>query len=57
VCGATGEAIMPRTNKSGMMVVKITSPGWWLVRTTELRRKSAGVWESDFTTMTFYAEK
>jgi hypothetical protein len=48
---------MPRTNKSGMMVVKITSPGWWLVRTTELRRKSAGVWESDFTTMTFYAEK
>jgi hypothetical protein len=57
VCGATGEAIMPRTNKSGMLVVKITSPGWWLVRTTELRRKSAGVWESDFTTMTFYAEK
>lgn len=57
VCGATGEAIMPRTNKAGMMVIKITSPGWWLVSTTELRRKSAGVWESDFTTMTFYAEK
>jgi uncharacterized GH25 family protein len=57
VCGATGEAIMPRTNKSGMMLVKITSPGWWMVRTTELRRQSAGVWESDFTTMTFYVEK
>lgn len=57
VCAATGEALMPRTNKAGMMLVKITSPGWWLVRTTELRRKSAGVWESDFTTMTFYVEK
>jgi uncharacterized GH25 family protein len=57
VCGATGEAVMPRTNKAGMVLVKITSPGWWLVRATELRRKSAGVWESDFTTMTFYVEK
>jgi uncharacterized GH25 family protein len=57
VCGATGEAVMPRTNKAGMMRVKITSPGWWLVRTTQLRHKSAGVWESDFTTMTFYVEK
>jgi hypothetical protein len=57
VCGATGETIMPRTNKTGMILVKVTSPGWWMVRTTELRRQSAGVWESDFTTMTFYVEK
>ena len=57
VCGATGEAIMPRTNKTGMMLVKVTSPGWWMVRTTQLRHKGAGVWESDFTTMTFYVEK
>jgi hypothetical protein len=57
VCGATGEAVMPRTNKAGMMLVKITSPGWWMVRTTQLRHQSAGVWESDFTTMTFYVEK
>jgi uncharacterized GH25 family protein len=57
VCGDTGESIMPRTNKSGMMLVKITSPGWWMVRTTQLRHQSAGVWESDFTTMTFYVEK
>jgi hypothetical protein len=57
VCGATGEAIMPRTNKTGMMLVKVTSPGWWMVRTTQLRHQSAGVWESDITTMTFYVEK
>lgn len=57
VCGETGETTMPRTNKSGMLVVKITSPGWWMVRTTQLRRQSAGVWESDFTNMTFYVEK
>ena len=57
VCGDTGESTMPRTNKAGMMLVKITSPGWWLVRTTQLRRESAGKWESDFTTMTFYVEK
>jgi hypothetical protein len=57
VCGATGEAVMPRTNKTGMMLVKVTSPGWWMVRTTQLRHKSAGVWESDLTTMTFYVEK
>ena len=57
VCGATGEATMPRTNKTGMMLVKITSPGWWMVRTTQLRHQGAGVWESDFTTMTFYVEK
>jgi uncharacterized GH25 family protein len=57
VCGATGEAVMPRTNQTGMMLVKITAPGWWMVRTTQLRRQSAGVWESDFTTMTFYVEK
>jgi hypothetical protein len=57
VCGATGEAVMPRTNKTGMMLVKITSPGWWMVRTTQLRHQGAGEWESDFTTMTFYVEK
>ena len=57
VCAATGESVMPRTNKAGMILVKITSPGWWMVRTTQLRRQSAGVWESDFTTMTFYVEK
>lgn len=57
VCGATGESTMPRTNKAGMMLVKITAPGWWMVRTTQLRRESAGKWESDFTTMTFYVEK
>jgi hypothetical protein len=57
VCGATGETTTPRTNQTGMLLVKITSPGWWMVRTTQLRHKSAGVWESDFTTMTFYVEK
>lgn len=57
VCGATGEATMPRTNKTGMMLVKVTSPGWWMVRTTQLRRQGAGKWESDFTTMTFFVEK
>lgn len=57
VCGATGEAVMPRTNKAGMIVVKVTAPGWWLVHTTELRRQAAGVWESDFSNMTFYVEK
>ena len=57
VCGDTGETTMPRTNKAGMMLVKITSPGWWMVRTTQLRRQSAGKWESDFTTMTFHVEK
>lgn len=57
VCGNTGETTMPRTNKAGMMLVKITSPGWWMVRTTQLRRQSAGKWESDFTTMTFHVEK
>jgi hypothetical protein len=35
---------MPRTNKTGMVLVKVTSPGWWMVRTTEVRRQSAGVW-------------
>lgn len=57
VCGATGQATLPRTNKTGMIVVDITSPGWWLVSTTQIRHKGAGVWESDFTTMTFYVEK
>ena len=57
VCAATGATTMPRTNKTGMILINVTSPGWWLVRTTQLRRQSAGVWESDFTTMTFYVEK
>ncbi|HEU4929182.1 MAG TPA: DUF4198 domain-containing protein [Candidatus Krumholzibacteria bacterium] len=57
VCGATGEAIMKRTNQSGLVAFSITSAGWWLVRGTELRRKADHTFESDFSTMTFFVEE
>jgi uncharacterized GH25 family protein len=57
VCAADGHATMQRTSKSGMIAISIDKPGWWLVRSTELRRKADKTWESDFTTMTFYVEK
>jgi uncharacterized GH25 family protein len=54
VCGATGESELRRTNESGMVAFTITRTGWWLVRATELRKKTDGTFESDFVTMTFY---
>jgi len=57
VCGATGQSTVLRTNKAGMVVVDVAAPGWWLVSATQIRRESAGTWESDFTTMTFHVEK
>jgi uncharacterized GH25 family protein len=54
VCGATGDSELRRTNESGMVSFSITSTGWWMVRGTELRKKSDGTFESDFVTMTFY---
>ena len=54
VCGATGASELARTNESGMVSFSITSTGWWMVRGTELRKKSDGTFESDFVTMTFY---
>jgi uncharacterized GH25 family protein len=53
-CGATGESQMLRTNKAGFVAFSITSGGWWMVRGTELRRKSDGTFESDFSTLTFF---
>jgi hypothetical protein len=55
VCGADGKTLLKRTNQNGVVVIPIHADGWWLVRATELRRKADGTWESDFTTMTFYA--
>lgn len=51
-----GKATLQRTSKSGMVALQIDTPGWWLVRGTELRRKADGTWESDFTTLTFYVQ-
>ncbi len=51
-----GKATLERTSKSGMVSIAIDSPGWWLVRGTELRRNADGTWESDFTTLTFYVQ-
>lgn len=44
-----------KTDAAGRTVFKMTRSGHWLVRGTELRRstKTAGEWESDFTTLTF----
>jgi uncharacterized GH25 family protein len=55
VCGADGRAMLQRTNQNGVVLVPIHAAGWWLIRTTELRRQVDGSWQSDFTTMTFYA--
>ncbi len=57
VNGKTGEAVMKRTNQSGMVSFPITSGGWWMVRATELRRQSDGSFESDFSTMTFFVDE
>ena len=54
VCAANGKTLLQRTSKSGMVAITVDAAGWWLVRGTELRRKSDGTWASDFTTMTFY---
>jgi uncharacterized GH25 family protein len=51
-----GKATLERTSKSGMVSIAIDTPGWWLVRGTELRRNADGTWESDFTTLTFYVQ-
>ncbi len=56
VCGETGASLLRRTNESGMVAFEITDTGWWMVRATELRRKSDGTYQSDFSTMTFYVE-
>jgi len=56
VCGKTGEPLMRRTNQNGMVAFPITDSGWWMVRATDLRRRSDGTYESDFTTMTFFVE-
>jgi uncharacterized GH25 family protein len=56
VCGETGETELRRTNESGMVAFTITDSGWWMVRATELRRKSDGTFQSDFITMTFFVE-
>jgi uncharacterized GH25 family protein len=55
VCGADGSSTLQRTNKAGYVRIAIRHGGWWLVRGTELRRNADGTWESDFSTMTFYA--
>jgi uncharacterized GH25 family protein len=52
--GGNKKTTMQRTSDAGMVAVKIDSPGWWLVRGTELRRNSDDTWESDFTTLTFF---
>ena len=57
VCGTTGQSNMARTNEAGKVEIPITDAGWWMLRGTELRRKSDGTFESDFTTMTFYVEE
>lgn len=54
VCGETGESVLVRTNESGKVAFTISSPGWWLVRATDLRRQGDGTFKSDFTTMTFF---
>jgi uncharacterized GH25 family protein len=56
VCGATGEAELVRTNESGKVAFTISSPGWWMVRATELRHQADGTFKSDFVTMTFFVD-
>lgn len=56
VCGKTGDTEMRRTNEAGMVAFPITDSGWWMVRATELRRKSNGSYESDMCTMTFFVQ-
>jgi len=55
--GGNGRTNLQRTSKAGIVVVEIDSPGWWLVRGTELRRKADRTWESDFTTLTFFVQE
>ncbi len=55
VCGADGSTTQLRTNKAGYVQIVIRRTGWWLIRGTELRRNSDGTWDSDMSTMTFYA--
>ena len=55
VCGADGSTTLQRTNKAGYVRIVIHRGGWWLIRGTELRRNADGTWDSDLSTMTFYA--
>ena len=50
------KSTMQRTNQNGKVVFEVDAPGWWLIRGTELRRKTDGTWESDFTTLTFFVQ-
>ena len=55
VCGADGSTTQQRTNQAGYVQIVIRHGGWWLIRGTELRRNADGTWDSDVSTMTFYA--
>jgi len=51
---ADGQASLLNSDSEGLIRVPIHAPGWWLLRSTEIRARADGTWESDFTTVTFY---
>ncbi len=53
----SGATQVQRTNEAGFAEFEISDAGWWLVRCTELRRRSDGTYESDFSTMTFFVSR
>jgi uncharacterized GH25 family protein len=57
VCGDDGTTHLKYANQSGHVVFPIHVGGPWLIRAVELRLQSDNTWNSDFTTMTFFARE
>lgn len=55
VRGSDGTTTLERANAAGCVRLGVTAAGSWLIRATDLHRRSDGTWESVFTTMTFVA--